>query len=98
MKQSEFNTDASHIMEIGGYYPVFYNDFARSAQSVEMLWNALQHTDWKRWFVVYEHDWSAVLFLTIYSIMIVWEEWRKKENLPKNKDKLKRIKYGWKHE
>ncbi len=49
----------------GDYHPVFYKDFARSAQSAETLWNTLGQTDWKRRFAVYEHDQSAVLFFTI---------------------------------
>ncbi len=69
------NTDASrltyigkrdHREKIGDYYPDFYNAFACSAQSAETLRSALQHTDGQRWFVVYEHDRSAVPFLTIY--------------------------------
>ncbi len=67
-KQSKFNTDASHLKsaneigkEIGDYNPVFYNALARSTQSAETLQNALQHTDQKRRFTVYEHDQSTLL-------------------------------------
>ncbi len=45
--------------------PVFCNASARPAQSAETLWNALQHTDRKTQFVVYEHDLSAVYFFII---------------------------------
>ncbi len=31
--------------ELGDYYPVFYNVFARSAQSAKMLQKALQYSD-----------------------------------------------------
>ncbi len=42
-----------HILpDTGHYYPAFYSAFARSAQSMEMLQNALHHTDQKRQFVV----------------------------------------------
>ncbi len=58
--------------EIGVYYPVFYDAFAWSAQSAETLQHALQHTDQKRWFTVYEHDQSAGLFFIIYG-------WRQKD-------------------
>ncbi len=37
--------------EIGDFCPVFNNAFARPAQSVETLWNALRHTDRKRQFL-----------------------------------------------
>ncbi len=52
--------------EIGDYYPVFYDAFARTTQSAETLRNASQHKDQKRRFVVYEHDRSAVVFFSIY--------------------------------
>ncbi len=74
MKQSKFNTNAPHLAyrklanktigdEIGDFYPVFYNAFAKSAQSAEKLRNTSQHTDQKRRFVVNQHDRSTVLFL-----------------------------------
>ncbi len=72
---SNLNTDASHLTyiwnwdigeKIGDYYPVFNSGFSWSAQSTETLWNAFQHTDRKRRFVVYEHDQSPVLFFTSY--------------------------------
>ncbi len=77
MKRSKFITEASHLTyrtsanetigtETGDYYPVFYNVFAQSAQSAEMLLKALQHTVEKRRFVVYKHDRSAVLSFTTY--------------------------------
>ncbi len=42
-----------------------YIAFAWSTQSAETLQNALQYTDRKRQFVVYEHDRSTVFFFTI---------------------------------
>ncbi len=54
MNQSKFNTDALHLTYITNetiseenedYYPVFYNAFFRSTQSVEAEQNTLQHTD-----------------------------------------------------
>ncbi len=48
--------------KIGDFYPVFNNAFARSAQSAEMLQNALWQTDRKRRFVYDQHYQSAVLF------------------------------------
>ncbi len=50
------------------YCPVFYNAFARSAQSAEMLRNALWRTDRKRWFVVYE------LMSPLFSFYCLWLE------------------------
>ncbi len=44
--------------ENGDYCPVFA--FSRPTQLVKMLRNALRHTDWKRRFVVYKQDQSAV--------------------------------------
>ncbi len=74
--------------EIGDYSPVFHSVFARSAQSVETLPNALWHTDRKRQFVVYKHDWSTVLFfyyllleaggyfsLNNFNIWCLWPNW-----------------------
>ncbi len=69
--------------EIGDYYLVFYNGFARSVQSVEMLRNTLQHTRQKRWFVVYEHDRFAVIFLEAggyfsihhFNVSCLWPDW-----------------------
>ncbi len=51
--------------ESGTYYPFFYSVFARSAQSAEMLQNALRHTAKKRRFVVKKHNRGTVLFFTI---------------------------------
>ncbi len=65
-------TDASHLTYISkrgchrGDYPVFYDAFAQSAQSMETLRNALRHKDQKRRLVIYEHDRSAVFFFTVY--------------------------------
>ncbi len=73
MKQSNLNTDASHLTYTGKMRPwvrrleitimSFTMPFAQSAQSAEMLPNTLWHTDQKRLFVVYEHDRFAVLSL-----------------------------------
>ncbi len=72
MKQSKFNTDASHLTYIsksdhrqGDWRLVFYNAFPRSTQSAEMLRNTLQHTNQMRRFVVYKLERSAVLFFYI---------------------------------
>ncbi len=64
IKQSKFNTDASHLTYICKRRPsvwrlvitIFYNAFPQSAQSAEMLQTFLLPTDQKRRFVVYEHD------------------------------------------
>ncbi len=64
-----FPTSANETIseDIGDYYPIFCDAFARSIQSVKTVQNALQHTNWKLGFVVYKHDGSAVFFFTIYS-------------------------------
>ncbi len=76
MKQFKFNTDASHLTyganetisgETEDYNPVFYNAFARSAQSAEMLRNTLQRVDQKRQFV---DRLLIALFFTLYG----WKE------------------------
>ncbi len=39
------STNETISKEIGDYYPVFYNTFARSVQSAETLQNVKLHTD-----------------------------------------------------
>ncbi len=78
MQQPKINTDASNETigkETGDYCPVFYNAFARFAQSAEMLRHALRHTDQRGWFVVNEHVWYTVPFFTIYG-------WKQKNIFP----------------
>ncbi len=52
------HTSANEIIieETGDYYSVFYNAFALSTPSAEMLQNTVRHTDQKRQLVVHEHD------------------------------------------
>ncbi len=47
LKPHILSTSANEVIgkETGDHYSVFYNDFARSAQSAQMLHNALRHTD-----------------------------------------------------
>ncbi len=68
-----FNTSANETIseEIGDYYPIFHNVFAQFAQSAETLQKALQHTDRKRQFVVYQKDRSTIFYSTIY-------DWKRK--------------------
>ncbi len=63
-----FPTSATETIseEIEDYYSAFNNALGWSAQSAETLQNALQRTDWRRRFVVYEHDQAVVVFFTIY--------------------------------
>ncbi len=46
--------------------PVYYNESAQSAQSVETLQTVLHHTDQKRPSIVYERDQFAVPFGLLY--------------------------------
>ncbi len=68
-KQSKFNVVATHFIYISKWdhqwgdwrlLSAFYN------ANAETLWNTLKCTDWKRRFVVYEHDQFAGLWFTIY--------------------------------
>ncbi len=58
-----YTTNETISEDNGDHCPVFYNALAQ---------NALRHTNWKRRFVAYERDRSAVLIFTLYG-------WKKDE-------------------
>ncbi len=73
MKQSKFNTEASHLTHIIGqetedYYPVFLQClcpiYSVSANPAKRF--TVQYTDRKRLFVVNKHD---------FSILYLWPNW-----------------------